>query len=72
MSGRIQQIDDVILIRELQNGRGDRNATLAFHLHPIGGGRALIAAGADVPCQFDGVAVQKQFFGQRSLARIGM
>ena len=35
VTGSVQQVENKIAIGELQNRGRDRNATLAFHLHPV-------------------------------------
>ena len=72
MAGRVQQIDDVIFVGELQHGGGDGNAAFPLHRHPVGGGVTAVAPGPYAAGQMDGVAVEQQLLGQRGFARIGV
>src|SRR5438132_5375354 len=47
VAGCIQQIDFVTKILELQYGGADRNAALAFQLHPVGSGCPLMLSSSD-------------------------
>jgi hypothetical protein len=66
----VEEIDPIAGIIELQDGRGNRNAALAFQFHPIGGGSALPAPGGDRAGQLQRAAVEEEFFGEGGLARV--
>ena len=70
--GRVEQVDRVALVVELQHGGGDRDAALLLQLHPVAGGVAAGAARLDAAGEVDGAAVEQQLLGERRLARVGM
>ena len=72
VSGRIQQVEPIALVLELQHGRGDRDAALALHRHPVRCGVALGFAAAHGPGQLDRAAVEQQLLGQGGLAGVGV
>ena len=67
---RVEQVDALTVELELERGRGDRNAALLLHLHPVRDGVALGPAASDRPGQLDGSGVQQQLLGQRGLAGV--
>jgi hypothetical protein len=72
VAGGVQELDSIALVLHLQGGGGDGYAALALHSHPVGGGAALVLAGADGAGQVDGPGVEEELFGQSGLARVGM
>ena len=40
VAGGVDQVDHGVAVAELQGGRGDRDAALALHVHPVGHGAA--------------------------------
>ena len=57
---------------EVERRRGDRDATLALHVHPVGHGVALGLAAAHGAGQLDGAGVEQQLLGERRLAGVGV
>jgi hypothetical protein len=37
LPGRVEQVEYTVSILKLQHHTGDRDATLALHIHPVGG-----------------------------------
>ena len=72
VAGRVEQVDDAALVRELHHRGGDRDAALLFQRHPVGGGVARGLARLDRAGHLDRAAEQQQLFGQRGLAGVGM
>ena len=66
----VEQVDPVPGVIELEDGRGDGDAALAFEFHPIARGRPLLAAGSDRARELEGTAVEEEFFGERGLAGV--
>src|SRR5436190_250067 len=62
----------MVLVFELQNRRGDRNASLLFDFHPIAGGIARSFSGLHRSGNLNGAAKEQQFFGERGLSGVGM
>ena len=69
---RVEQVEAVASVIELQDRGADGNAALFFQFHPVGGGGALVFAGGDRAGELHGAAVQQQLFRQRRLARVRM
>ena len=69
---RVEQVDRVAAVRELQDRRGDRDPALALELHPVGGRRARAAARRNLTGRHDRSAVQQKLFGERRLAGVGV
>jgi len=69
---RVEQVEHMIAIRELQHGRRDGDASLLLHLHPVRGGRALTGAGAHRPGFLHRAGVQQEFLGEAGLAGVGV
>ena len=63
VAGRVQQVDLPPLVGKLEDGRGDRDAALLLHRHPVRGGVALVLARADGPGELDRAPVQQQLLG---------
>jgi len=67
---RVEQVDRMTLVVELEDRRGDGDAALLLQLHPVGRrvppGPARLHAAREV----DGSAVEQQLLGQRRLARV--
>jgi hypothetical protein len=62
----------MVSIRELKDGGCDRDAAFLFHRHPVGGCVAVVAAGAYISCQLDGVAVEQQLLRKGGLPGVWM
>ena len=69
----VEQVQDVVPVRELQHRRGDGDAPLLLQLHPVRRGRPLVApplhrsGGAA-----QGAAVEQELLGQGRLPGVGM
>jgi hypothetical protein len=72
MAGGVEQVDDALFVGELEDGGADGDAPLPLHGHPVGGGTALVFAGADASGKVDGVAVEQEFFGEGGFACVGV
>ncbi len=72
VAGRVEQVDDVVLVIELQDRRRDRDTALLLDLHPVRSRMTFVPARRDGPGQSDGSAIQEQLFGQGRLACVGM
>ena len=70
VAGGVEEVDDLAAVFELQEGGGDGDAALLFELHPVGGGGALLAAGADGAGELDGAAVEEELLGEGGLAGV--
>ena len=69
----VEQVDYVVAVRELQHGRGDRDATLLFELHPVRRRRAAALLAFDrTGLGSESAAVEQELLGERGLASIGM
>ncbi len=69
---RVQQVDPVAVVVELQDRGADRNPALPLQLHPIGGGLPLVLPGRHRSRELDRAAVQQELLGQRGLAGVRM
>ena len=72
MPGRVENIDHAVLVFELQDGGGNGDAALLFHLHPVGGGGTLVFLRGDGAGQLERAAVEEEFFRQGRFPRIGV
>ena len=72
VAGRVEQVDDVVAVRELQHGRADRDAPLALELHPVRRRRPPAVAGLDGAGALHGAGVEQELLGQRRLAGVGV
>ena len=72
MARRVEQVDDLALVRELHHRRGHRDAALLLQRHPVRGGAARGLAALHRAGHLDRTAEQQQLLGQRGLARIRM
>ena len=70
MAWRIEQVDRVAGVVELQHGGGNRDAPLLLQLHPVGGHLALLALGLHSAGLLDRTAVKQQLFGEGGFTRI--
>ena len=70
---RVEQVQDLLAIGELEHGRGDRDAALLLELHPVRGGGSTIALCLHRPgTAGEDTAVEQELLGERGLARVGM
>ena len=69
---RIEQVELIAQILELQHGAGDRDAAFLLELHPVGGGVPRGTPCLDRAGEVDGAAVQEQLLGQRGLTGVGV
>ena len=73
VTGGVEQVHDAVAVRELQHGRGDRDAALLLERHPVRRGRAPAAAGLDrAGLAGERAAVEQELLGERGLARVGV
>ena len=72
VAGGINQIE-AVGAKIKRHGRGrDGNAAFLFQLHVVRPGAARLALGADLTGHLNGTAEQKELFGQRGFAGVGM
>ena len=69
---RVEQVDAVAVVIELQDGGTDRDAALALQFHPVGGGGALVLARGNGAGEVHRAAVEQQLLRERGLARVRM
>lgn len=72
VAGGVEQVDDLVLVRELHHRGGHRDAALFFQRHPVRGGVAGSLASLHRAGHLDRAAEQQQLFGQRGLAGVWM
>ena len=72
MAGRVQQVEDGVLVFERHHRAGDTDAAFLLDLHPVGFGAPRFAARLDTARRMDGAAQQEQMFRQGGLAGVGM
>ena len=72
VAGRVEQVDDVVAVRELQHRRADRDAPLALQLHPVRRRRPPPVAGLDRAGPLHGAGVEQELLGERRLAGVGV
>ena len=72
MSGSVENIDFIVLVVEAHNGSRNRNASLLFYLHPVGGRCFLYFVAFDCPCHMDGASEKQKFLGKCGLAGVRM
>ena len=72
VAGGVEQVDDVLAVRELQHRRADRDAALALELHPVRGRRPPPLAGLHGAGALHRSGVQQELLGQRRLAGVGV
>ena len=72
MPRRVEDVDPIAVIVELQHGGRDRDAALFFDLHPVGDGMTLRLARLDRAREMYRPAVEQQLLGERRLARVRM
>ena len=72
VAGRVEQVDDVVAVRELQHRRADRDAALALELHPVRRRGAPAVAGLDGTGPLHGAGVEQELLGERRLAGVGV
>ena len=68
VSRRIQEVELVPVVLELQDRGGDRDAAFLLQLHPVGRCVTRRASCLDRPCKVNGTAVQQQLLRERRLA----
>jgi hypothetical protein len=68
----IQEVDDVVAVGELEDGRGDGDSALLFELHPIARSCSLVATSGDAACELDCPTVKQEFFGEGGLSCVGV
>jgi hypothetical protein len=60
VAGRVEEVDRVAVVVELQDGRADRDARAALQLHPVRGRGPLVLAVLDRAGQVDRVPVKQE------------
>ena len=64
VAGRVQNVDALALIVELQNRRGNGNTALLFNVHPVGHRMLGALLALDRTRGLDGPTVEQEFFGE--------
>ena len=72
MARRVQDVDTLARIVELQHRGGHGNTALLLDVHPVRNGVLGALLALDGTCLVDGSTVQQQLFGQRGLAGVGV
>ena len=72
VAGRVEQVERVAAVRELQHGRGDRDSTLALELHPVRRRLTRTAPRGHLAGRRDRSAVKQQLLRKRRLAGVGV
>ena len=72
VTGGVEQVDDGVAVGELQRGRGDGDAAVALHLHPVGDGAPAAGLAVHGAGLADHPRVQGQGLGERRLAGVGV
>ena len=73
VAGCVEQVHDAVPVRELEHGRGDRDAALLLELHPVRGGRAPTLPRLDRPgAGGQRTAVEQELLGEGGLAGVGV
>ena len=72
MPRRIEDVDAIAVIVELQDGRRNGDAALLLDLHPVGDCMALGLARLDRAREMDRPSVEEQLLGERRLACVRM
>ena len=68
----VEEVHHASVVVELQDCRGDRNATLLFEFHPVACRSALVLAGGDATSELDCATVEEKLFGERRFSSIRM
>ena len=72
VAGRVEQVDDVVAVGELEDGRADRDAPLAFQLHPVRRRGPSSVARLDGAGALHGAGVEEELLGEGRLAGVGV
>jgi hypothetical protein len=68
----VEQVHDVVVVRELQHGRGDGDPALLLHLHPVRAHPASLAPRLHRPGLLHRAAVEQELLGEGGLAGVGV
>ena len=68
----VEQVDHVVPVGELQHRRGDGDAPLLLHRHPVRGGLAPPGPRLDRPRLGHRPGVEQELLGERGLAGVGV
>ena len=69
---RVEQVDGVLAVRELQHGGADGDAALLLELHPVAARAAPALAGVHRAGLLHRAGVQQELLGERRLAGVGV
>ena len=72
VAGRVQNVDALALIVELQNRRGNGNTALLFNVHPVGHRMLGALLALDRTCGLDGPTVEQELFGECGFTGVGV
>ena len=72
VGGRVQNVDALALIVELQNRRGNGNTALLFNVHPVGHRMLGALLAFDRTCGLDGPTVEQELFGECGFTGVGV
>ena len=72
VAGRVQNVDALALIVELQNRRGNGNTALLFNVHPVGHRMLGALLAFDRTCGLDGPTVEQELFGECGFTGVGV
>ena len=68
----VEQVEHVVAVRELQHRRGDGDAALLLHLHPVGGDPPPLAARLHRAGRLHRPAVEEELLREGRLAGVGV
>ena len=72
VAGRVQNVDALALIVELQNRRGNGNTALLFNVHPVGHRMLGALLALDRTRGLDGPTVEQELFGECGFTGVGV
>ena len=72
MTRSVQKVEFMPSVRKVERRRGDGDAALLLHLHPVGRSRASSPVCLHCTAGGDGSRIQQELLGQRRFARVGV
>ena len=68
----VEEIDYAVHVRKLHDRRGDRDAALLLHRHPVGGRMLVCLFALNRACHLNKIAKQDELFGYCGFTSIGV
>ncbi len=72
VTGRVEKVDAVAVVVELEHSSADGDAACSLQFHPVGCGLPLVAAGRDGSRQLNCASIEEQLLGKRGLSGVWM